>query len=404
MKLFIKIRALNFIALFIFTINPFVYSQILKNIESNFLTINSDIIYNNDKSDSLISFIKKNEIDNILIHIYSNGEAQYNSKLISHQDDSESYYYDTFDSTSYHYDPLREIIDKFDTLNIKVHAWIDVYKLWDKNNFPLNLNHFYYQCPECLESDINGRSDQNIKLNEIQSIEWEGIFLSPLHPIVNNYILSIINEIVDEYNFDGIFLDYLRYQDYYYGYNSEGLNQFINIYHINPQDIKRGIISKKFGYNKSQIDSISSLWDNYKSEKITDLLKSINDNYKFDSLKIGVSVKSDPLESKKRWYQDWGLWIEKELIDYVLIEPSNNNFIDYNYKIKQINDFIDYDKKDKICFGLHIANQKKFDLSNRIISLRLNGFEKISLNYDFIKDTTNWYESIYKVINFNINK
>ena len=115
-------------------------------------------------------------------------------------------------------------------------------------------------------------------------------------------------------------------------------------------------------------------------------------------------ISIDPLESKKRWYQDWGLWIEKELIDYVLIEPSNNNFIDYNYKIKQINDFIDYDKKDKICFGLHIANQKKFDLSNRIISLRLNGFEKISLNYDFIKDTTNWYESIYKVINFNINK
>ena len=75
MKLFITKRALNFIALFIFTINPFLYSQILKNIESNFLTINSDIIYNYEKTDSLISFVEENKIDNILIHIYSNGKA-----------------------------------------------------------------------------------------------------------------------------------------------------------------------------------------------------------------------------------------------------------------------------------------------------------------------------------------
>ena len=72
--------------------------------------------------------------------------------------------------------------------------------------------------------------------------------------------------------------------------------------------------------------------------------------------------------------------------------------------IKKINDFIEYDKKDKICFELNIDNQEKFNLSNKIISLRLNGFEKININYDFIKDTTNWYESIYKVINFNIDK
>ena len=154
MKLFITKRALNFIALFIFTINPFLYSQILKNIESNFLTINSDIIYNYEKTDSLILFVEENKIDNILIHIYSNGKAMYNSKLISHQDDS-----------SYYYDPMRKIIKQFNTLNVKVHAWIDVYKLWDENNFPLDINHFYYQCPECLETDINGRSDQNIKLN-----------------------------------------------------------------------------------------------------------------------------------------------------------------------------------------------------------------------------------------------
>ena len=53
---------------------------------------------------------------------------------------------------------------------------MNIYKLWDKNFYPKNKNHFYYQCPECLEYDINGKSDSSIKLDKIQSLEWEGIF------------------------------------------------------------------------------------------------------------------------------------------------------------------------------------------------------------------------------------
>ena len=58
---------------------------------------------------------------------------------------------------------------------------------------------------ECLESDVNRKSDKLIKLNNIHSLEWEGIFLSPNHPKVNNHLLNVFKEILNQYNLDGFF-------------------------------------------------------------------------------------------------------------------------------------------------------------------------------------------------------
>lgn len=385
-----SLRALNIIALFVFIMNSFLFSQILKNIESDFLKIDSEILSNHNKLDSLLLFIDKNEIDNIFIHVYSNGEAIYDSDLIFNSDSIK------------HEDKLSLLLTRIDTMDVKVHAWVDVYSLWQKNKYPDNVNHFYFGCKECLESDINGRSDGDINLDQIQSFEWEGIFLSPLHPIVNNYILSIIDEIIEKYNIDGIFLDYLRYQDYYYGYNIKGINEFENNYGINPQDINRGIISRRYGYNKNQIDSLKLVWDNFKSDKITELLKTIKNDIKYQNLIIGASAMSDPLESKNRWHQDWGLWLNEDIIDYIVINNSDLNFINFNYLIKKINNQINYNNKSNIYFEMSTSFGNVLEISNKIIALRLNGYENIGINYNFNNDTLNWYDSIYENINFKL--
>ena len=89
--------------------------------------------------------------------------------------------------------------------------------------------HYYYQCNDCFESDFNGKSDNKIILTQNQSRDWEGVFISPIHPDVNNYLLSVISEISRKYDIDGLNLDYVRYQDSFYGYNSKGLNNFIEM-------------------------------------------------------------------------------------------------------------------------------------------------------------------------------
>ena len=112
---------------------------------------------------------------------------------------------------------------------------------------------------------------------------------------------------MNNYEIDGIHLDYIRYQDNFYGYNKYGIEEFENIFSINPIDIKRGIISTRFGYEQSYVDSMKSTWDQFKMDKITEFIRSIKYSIINDSLDLQLSaaVKPDILEAKFRWYQDW---------------------------------------------------------------------------------------------------
>ena len=215
-------RAMIIIALF--SIYSFCYTStdynILNKIEKNCIWVDYSSITDSTRSDSLINFIVRNKINTIFLETYINGEIL-NDKFINKKiilDNS-----DTLNqNNNFVYNPVEYFLNKSKLSDsINVYAAMDVYKLWTKNYYPDDTTHFYYQCPDCLESDINGKSDKLIKLDKIQSLEWEGIFLSPMHPDVNLYIINKIMYLLDTYDFDGILLDQMRYQAYYYGYNSE---------------------------------------------------------------------------------------------------------------------------------------------------------------------------------------
>ena len=231
------IRAMTFIAFFIlFTFNLiFCENQLLSKINNNCIWIKHDSIIDSSKVDSLISFINKNKINKVFLETFTNGEFKYNPSNSIKEDSI--------------LNELKYLSSNIKNDNVKLYAWIDAYKIWDKNFYPINPEHFYYQCPDCLEADLNSRSDKLIKLDKVQSLEWEGIFLSPIHPESNKYILNTLNSIKALYIYDGVVIDYIRYQNYYYGYNPLGLEIFENKYNFNPLDLNRGIIFK-VNYNR----------------------------------------------------------------------------------------------------------------------------------------------------------
>ena len=431
---------MNFIALFIFCLTNLVMckNQILARIEDNSIWVKYKSISESHKIDSLISFMDENNINKIFLEVYSNGEilpfkevyniannsfdlieektgnkiqcppgekmingvCSYDIFLLISPEDSLSMKPDNFNPISYLFERIKTTIN-----HTKIYAYLDIYKLWDKNYYPENItNHFYYECPECLEADINGKSDRLIKLDEIQSLEWQGIFLSPLHPKVNEYLLSIFKDITTLFSFDGILLDNLRYQNYYYGYNSVGVNIFEHKYKINPFDINRGIISRRFGYTKEEADSISTLWDEYRIVQINELLYKLNDMLIVDSIdvEIGAFVNINIEEAKNRWYQDWYSWIDNELVDFIIVDNSNNNLYDFNYNNKLLKD-LKNQHLEKIAIGLDLNETDPLLIGNKILSLRLDEINKISLYYyDQDKKNKFFYNPIYKAINFNL--
>ena len=49
----------------------------------------------------------------------------------------------------------------------------------------------------------------------------------------------------------------------------------LNLYSINPIDLKRGIISERYGYNQNFVDSIKYEWQKFKISKITEFVRSV---------------------------------------------------------------------------------------------------------------------------------
>ena len=390
-------RAMIFIALFILFSFSLIFStpQILSDIENNCLWVKHDSISDSSKVDSLVNFVKKNQINKIFLETFTDGQFKYDffDTLSNNETD------DLFNNFEY-------FTKGINNTKIDLYAWVDAYKIWDKNFYPENLKHFYYECPDCLEADLNSRSDKLIKLDKVQSLEWEGVFLSPLHPQVNEYLLEIFDTIIHFRVFDGIIIDHLRYQNYYYGYNLVGLENFENEYKFNPLDLNRGIISERFGYSRTEIDSLILLWDNYRRDGVTELLydlnkKIINDSLSFD---IFTSVNISPFDSVNKWYQDWPKWIAENLVDYIVVKNDALDFYDFSYNntiIKKM--YTDFEYINKIIIGMNLYEINPMNIGNKILYLRLNGFRNISLYpYNEYKNIINWYSPIYKAINFNL--
>ena len=388
-------RALFYKALFILFLNCN-FAQLLPDVQSSSLWVVKEDMTDTSKINSIFNFADSNNIDKLFIEVLSNGESLYNSNLIPQ--------YIKSDTISF--DPLNYFLNKANNYNIEIHASINAYLLWSQSIPPLDTNHYYYNCNDCFEKDFNGKSDGNINLLDYQSKKWEGIFISPIHPEVNKFLFSIVGDLIENYNIHGIHFNYLRYQDSFYGYNNKGIENFIDIYNFNPKDINRGLISTRFGYSKPEVDSLNSLWDNYRISKITELVRSVKYKIITDSLniKLSASVKPNFNESKNRWYQDWMSWIDENIIDFVIVKnfDTENKFL-YNSKFiaNNVNSSI---LENKIYMGLSTSLYNLNKLPDQILFTRLLGYKNFNISsYETEQDTLNLYAPIYNVLNFNLD-
>ena len=384
-------RAVNiFIALFIISFN-IILPKILSDVHNKYIWVDQEIMVDSSKIDSVVLFAYNNNINKIFMQVRGAGDASYESQIVPK--------YEKLDSL---FDPLNYILLKTKHSNIEIHAWFNVYLLWKNSQPPINNNHLYYACGECLATDINRKNDKDIKLNQNHSYNWEGIYLSPLHPTVNEHLLLVIDELLKTYDVDGLHLDYVRFQDIFYGYNKEGIALFKNKFNFNPKDIDRGIFSQRFGYNESSADSLKSIWQNYKLNSVTEFIRSVKYLLMNDAIDIDLSVAVKPhfINAKYRYYQDWYSWLQEGIIDYVVVKnhtPDIQNFILNN---KLILDHLSNEDIYKIVIDLLVENENLDLIKDKIILSRLEGFSNFSINkYNFTKDTTNWYNPIIQLLN-----
>jgi len=140
---------------------------------------------------SILDDLQKNNFNTVMFQVRARGEVLYDSKIepMSSLIQSGGYGHPKFD-------PLAFTIEECHKRGLECHAWIVTYPMGgDKHVRSLGARSVTKKNPT-ITKKFKG--------------EW---FLDPGNPRTDDYLLSIVNEIVTNYDVDGVHFDYIRYLD-----------------------------------------------------------------------------------------------------------------------------------------------------------------------------------------------
>ncbi len=143
--------------------------------------------------EELVKKCKDFGINNLFIHIRPFCDSVYESKLFP----KSSY------ASGYNGDALKYMVEVCHDYSLKIHAWINPYRVSTASN---DINTLPENSPARVWcTDELSENDKNVLITE------NGIYLNPAEKDVKKLILTGVREIIENYNVDGIHLD-----DYFY--------------------------------------------------------------------------------------------------------------------------------------------------------------------------------------------
>ncbi len=150
---------------------------------------------NNTSKNNIIKILdnmKNNNFNMAILHVRPFSDAIYKSNIYPY-----SRYVSTKEGVDPGYDILSYFIEQAHIRNIEVHAWINPYRVRNTTDI----------------SDISTSNPayKYLNTNHVKIIEGQGIFYNPASTLVQDLIVSGVEELVTNYDIDGVHFD-----DYFY--------------------------------------------------------------------------------------------------------------------------------------------------------------------------------------------
>ncbi|WP_129668815.1 family 10 glycosylhydrolase [Phytoactinopolyspora endophytica] len=215
------------------------------------------------------------------------------------------------------YDPLDEIIEQAHAAGLEVHAWVNVNTMWNSTTPPSSADHVFNQHGPDAEGDerwLNKKEDGT-------ELQGANAYIDPGHPDAVDYIVEAVQSIVDEYDVDGINLDYVRYPDFSsstthsdWGYNDVSVARF------------------QEATGRSEVPEASDQeWSDWRRDQMTNLVRKIylgmwevdpGARLSMDAITYGFGPQSVGGWESTRTYaevlQDWKGWQDEGIMDTVV--------------------------------------------------------------------------------------
>ncbi|OIP02713.1 MAG: hypothetical protein AUJ98_00425 [Bacteroidetes bacterium CG2_30_33_31] len=260
------------------------------------------------------------------------------------------------------FDPLEYTILKAKNYNIKVFAWVTTFVATPHDLNKISPKHIYNVHPEWFLQTYNGK---------IMSHEnYEGAFLDPALPEVREYLLNIFSDIVKNYDLDGIQLDYIRYPDSIYGWNSE---------------------SRMLKQTQANFD-----FAKYKQDRVSSFMNYVYINLKNikPEIEISAAVIAKLDKAKNLYSQDWEKWLHDYYLDKVYVMAYNTSNKSFASLMKNIRLIKVADKKIVVVLRTWQGDKPyHYSKINEKLSIaRINNFREFGY-YNYTGLTENGYIS-----------
>ena len=243
-------------------------------LEMNKYVKNKSTIESKKNIKEILNNIKSNGFNTLILHVRPFSDAIYNSSIFPVSDTVKTY------GKSPSYDVLKYFVDEAKKLEIEVHAWINPYRISNEEDITL------------IKED--NPAYEMIKSNDVKVVKNEGIFYNPASKRVNKLIISGIEELLTNYEIDGIHFD-----DYFYPSTDIDLDNY-------KQYIQEGGTSSLEDYRYNNILTLL--------KEVYSVVKSINENAVF-----GISPEGNIDNNYNKHFLDVKTILrDKGYIDYIM--------------------------------------------------------------------------------------
>ena len=335
-----------------------------------YLWVIRDVLKSKKSIDDMVNFAIEKNINHLFVQVRGRGDSFYESQFTSRsQILSES-----------EFDPLAYLLDTANGKGINIHAWVNVYFLWSSKSLPKDERHILHMQQQWLDTTEEWPVDVGKQLEMVAVNNYsEGLFLSPNHPDVNEYLIKVFRELITNYDIDGLHLDYIRYQDAEYGRNPYAIAQFKSESGNDPGpwflEMERSTIASP------RLIANMKRWNNFKRKAVTSLVKdtrALVDEVRPDCI-ISAAVKPNLYVARERYFQEWNVWLAAGYLDWVVPMNYSSKKREFVRNIDVINDNFPKKYREKIIMGIALYNQTPSEASEKIKFSRLRQFPRISI-------------------------
>ncbi|MBO9998056.1 MAG: family 10 glycosylhydrolase [Cyanobacteria bacterium SID2] len=211
------------------------------------------------------------------------------------------------------WDPLAAAVELARERGMELHAWVWAFAVGnERHNLLLGqsaefLGPVLEAHPEWANRDDRG---------QIRHSGSRKTFLDPANLEARWYLLRVIDEILLNYDVDGIQLDYIRYPfqdpsaERTYGYGEAGRQRFWELVGVDPLNL-----------SPRQVD-LWQRWTDFRVEQVTSFVEEVDRFVEERDPDAILSVAVFPQSRHDRTHklqQDWEAWIEKGIVDAIVL-------------------------------------------------------------------------------------